>query len=222
MTKPSDSERKQQQLLSTLLVLAKAGDPRADWLINALTEAGYRQAGLYTQHEIMRGLGVTQRTITNWCRDGLPRARESKGRIPALFDVFAVCQWRIEHIESKVRAKLEDDPLLGGETSPALEKYRREKWRQAKRENDVAEGLLISVAYVLEYMRVIAGAFRQRADMAQRTFGREAGQFIAETINEAAAALERLAARQENGEQPPKKRGRGRPRKSPIDRPPGG
>jgi hypothetical protein len=210
----TNPERKQQELLSRLLILAKAGDEKADWLINALTEAGYRQAGLYTQHEIMRGLGVTQRTITNWCRDGLPRARESKGRIPALFDVFAVCQWRIEHVEAKVRAKIEDDPLLGGETSPALEKYRREKWRQAKRENDVAEGLLIPVAYVLEHGGAIAGAFRQRADMAQRTYGREVGQFLAESINEAAAALERLA-RPKDAE-PPKKRGRGRPRKKPL------
>ena len=79
----------------------------------------------------------------------------------------------------------EADPLLAGASSPALERYREERARQVKRENDEREALLLDAAELAAALSRIARVFRERAEAIERTHGPEVGGEIREMIDEA-------------------------------------
>lgn len=193
----------QQGKLAEALRLAGTGDMRFVWLHKLAVNAGYalthgREAGallLVTPKALADGFRVTERTVRNWIREGMPVHQYSIGNRPALYDVFDVVRWR----EKRFEATGEEDPLMRGGSSPALECYRAEKAIEAKRKNLIAEGLLVDSAIVSAQLAEIGRAFRTRAELLERTHGKTIGDAIREMVDFAVEQWEKLGFRKKKG-----------------------
>lgn len=192
--------QKEQLKLAEALRLACSGDLRFAWLDRLVQSAGYAQTigsiesgSLFlVQVEILaRGLGVTRRTVDNWRKDGLPIYRVSVGNKATLYNVWDVVKWRIEKKAPALDGG-EDDPFLKGAPSPALEQYRREKAREAKRNNEIAEGRLCVAADIALQLTEIGRVFKIRAEAIERAHGQIVGDAIREMIDAAQEAWKKL------------------------------
>lgn len=193
------SQKKQLEYAESIR-LAVNGDLCFEWL-NRIIEAvgfvrihGSVESGslfLVQAGVLARGLGVTKKTIQNWQKDGLPVYRVSVGNKPALYNVWDIVKWRIEK-QAPVVDGSEDDPFLKGAPSPALEAYRREKAREAKRNNELAEGKLIDAAQIGIELTEIGRVFKARAEAIERAHGQVVGNAIREMIDAAQEAWEKL------------------------------
>jgi hypothetical protein len=143
-------------------------------------EDGDGKLSVAAQIESLRALSQQPAAVlcgysTQWLRDAAP-PRTAKGK----YDGPALVQWLLE------RERGERDPLLAaGGASQALEDYRREKAREAKRRNDVEEGRLVAVEEVRELNRGIMLALRAefeslvKANPGMTAIGEEIRQAIA-------------------------------------------
>lgn len=197
----ADLSSEKQKLLGGYLQKACEGDTEYSWLHRLALAAGYMKVGAagdrvpVTVVQLARRRGVSVRTVRVWIQDGLPVMQEAHGNKPALFDVFSYFRWK-EDRESLDRAIRDDekDPLLagtGGVKSAALEAYRREKTREARRNNEIAEGQLLETEVVAVRLAEIGQVFRAKAERLSRRFGADVGEAIRKMIDKAQAAWER-------------------------------
>lgn len=173
-----------QAKLYDMLLAAHKGDAKLSWLHGLVQRAGYvrydggQDSVLVTAKQLEKLLDRAPRTIRALIRDGMPCARQGVGAMPSLFDARAVFSW--------LKIKDGGDPLLNGDgKSKALEEYRREKAREAKRNNEVAEGLLVETATVGQAMKEIFAVFRDRAKVIEDLHGPEVGAAIREMVEDA-------------------------------------
>jgi len=131
-----------------------------------------------TGAEIRRRLGIVDRTMSRWFAAGLPVvSRDHSGRNPRV-KLWDLAKW-LHDKDAGI-----DDPDLthGGGTSANLEKYRKEKARQAKRENDAAEGRLVEVEDVYRIQGEVFGAMGRELEAVERLHGLAVGQAIREAL----------------------------------------
>lgn len=210
--KPPDSE---QRKIFEWLQAAHAGDVACRWLDVLCRRAGYApvygqsspERVLVTAKQIGDGLGVTERTVRNWLKEGLPVYQENVGPRPALYDAFAVCEW---HWRRQMPKTLTEEDILFGEGAGTATDYwttqlRKEKTRQAKRENDLAEGLLLRTEDVGAELNEIARVFRSEAEAIERTHGREVGKDVRAMIDRAETRWRKL--HDGDGEDSPRRHG---------------
>ena len=185
-----------QQNWSEALRRAQSGDVKFTWLRKLIIDAGFapihgREAGslfLVTAKPLADGFRVTERTVRNWIKEGMPVHQYSVGNRPALYDVFDVVRWR----EKRFEATGESDPLMRGGSSPALERYRAAKASQAERENKKAEGQLVETAIISAQLAEIGRAFRTRAETIERLHGKVVGDAFREAVDFAQAQWEKM------------------------------
>lgn len=185
-----------QQNYAEALRRAQSGDLKFAWLFKLAINAGFapvrgREAGsilLVTPKALADGFRVTERTVRNWIKEGMPVHQYSVGNRPALYDVFDIVRWR----EKRYEATGEVDPLMRGGNSPALEAYRQEQVKKARRENAKADGALVESAIVSAQLAEIGRAFRTRAELIERTHGKVIGNVIREMVDFAVAQWEKL------------------------------
>lgn len=142
--------------------------------------------GLASAAELQDLYGKSERTWQRYVAQGLPVARPGKGGRPSLYSRPAVERWLQEHA-----AEPEDDALLDdGQTSEALEKWRNERYREAKRKNDVAEGRLLPIEKAREELQVIFGSLRAELEAVGRAHGPGVTDAIREAVERAERATE--------------------------------
>ena len=85
-----------------------------------------------------------------------------------------------------------DDPLLGGENSPALERYRDERAKLARLDRLEREKTLLPRDQVHELLGQIAALLRGAGENLQRQFGSDAHAVLDEALDDADREIERF------------------------------
>lgn len=87
-----------------------------------------------------------------------------------------------------------DDPLLAGENSPALERYRDERAKLAKMDRLERERTLLPRDEIHEMLGRVAGIIRGAGDGLQRQYGNEAHALLDEAMDDAVNEIETFFA----------------------------
>jgi len=133
--------------------------------------------GRLTATQLGQLFGITPQAVGLWHkRWGCPRS--AKGT----YDLAAVIAWWKQRYEDRLAAAAED-PLLAGESSDALEAYRKEKTREARRKNAEAERVLLDAAEVARRFQAWAGMLRARFEALERAHGPQVGQALRSAID---------------------------------------
>lgn len=132
---------------------------------------------LVTGAEIRLQLGVSERAVSRWYASGLRVAkRDEAGKNPRV-RIWDLVRW-LHDKDAGI-----DDPDLGsGGTSKALEKYRAEKARQAKRENDLAEGRIVEREAMFAVADEIGRALATELEALDRVHGAVVGAALREAV----------------------------------------
>ena len=203
MVEAMTDEKKRK--VAAIARMAITGDPEYKYFDEAVREAGYGgDSAIVTRQQLRQGMDVSYATMALWVKEGMPVAIPSHGQIPSRHNVFEVAKWLVDRERKIARRAVKDvraeaDPLLSGENSPPLEKYREEKYREAKRKNDVEEGKLVYTDILDAYSQAMAATFRQKAEIALKNFEPAVADFLRETLDEAAGAIAELARRRAEG-----------------------
>jgi hypothetical protein len=117
--------------------------------------------------------------------------------MPALAEEVSlptVIRWLYDFLAANARklSATEGEDPMSGELSPALERWREEKWRLARLERQEREETLVVCDVVHDGLAAMAGILRGLAETMQRHFGPEAHQLVDEAIDD----WERELARQ--------------------------
>lgn len=93
----------------------------------------------------------------------------------------------------------DDDDLLSGPSSPALERYREERAQIARLDRLEREGNLVPVDQMRDGIGRIAAILRSAGDTIQRQFGREAVQILYDALDEAGREVDRIFGEPSDG-----------------------
>lgn len=105
--------------------------------------------------------------------------------------------------DNAVKLAKDEDELLQGSGSPALERYREERAAMARLDRLEREGSLLPRDEAREALSRVAGILRAAGDTLQRQFGPGAGDILYEALSDAERELERtLGARDGDDETP--------------------
>lgn len=117
---------------------------------------------------------------------------------PAL-DLGALLRWLFgfpKKCQDAAEAAASDDPLLMGQTTPALERYREEKWRLARLERERIEGTLVPLAHVQDLLNMQAMRIRQAGEQLERQKGPDAADILREALDDLDQEAEQFFAAQ--------------------------
>ncbi len=93
--------------------------------------------------------------------------------------------------ENAAKLAADDDPLMRGEGSPALERYREERAAIARLDRLERERMLIPRDDVRTSLGRIAALIREAGETLQRQFGAEAAEILLEAMDDAEQEIER-------------------------------
>ena len=198
MARKAQITPEQQKHLEDTVRRARVGDVEYRWLDKLVRGCGYvplakgrGDALPVTKQRLAEHFGVTVRAMSHWIREGMPQYRQGAGPQGTLFDMFEVAKWH-EQRELE-RCEMDGgDPLLRGGTSEAMELYRREKYRQAKRENELAEGRVMEKSELVLELNAVASVFRRTAEAIEKRYGAEIGGAVRRMIEDAEAAWRKV------------------------------
>ena len=200
-TPPESEQRKVYEWLKA----AHAGAGK--WLDALCRRAGYCPVAtgkdsdlvLVMARQLARGLGVSERTVRTWLKEGLPVYQEPSGNRAALYDVFEVLKWH--YGRQMPRPQSEEDILFGDPSSKDYwtQQYRKEKTRQIKRENEVAEGTLLRADDIAEDLVAVGQVFRSEAEAIERAHGHNVGRDVRAMIERAEKRWRELHGDGSNG-----------------------
>jgi phage terminase Nu1 subunit (DNA packaging protein) len=137
--------------------------------------------GLVSTRGIAEHLKMSERQLHILIGRGLPVAVRGKGRASSYFRLADVERWLTEHGAQGG----ESDFLDPNQTSPWLEKYREERYRREKRQNDIAEGRLFEIKAVRNALQEIFGRLRAELEAVGRAYGPAVADQIREAIERA-------------------------------------
>ncbi len=86
----------------------------------------------------------------------------------------------------------EDDPLLSGSGSPALERYREERAQLARLDRMEREKSLVPREEIRSALAEIAGILRTAGEVLQQSYGNAASEILNDALDDAEAAIEGL------------------------------
>jgi hypothetical protein len=134
-----------------------------------------------TQEAAARFLEMRPRTLRE---SDAPRNNDGS------YDAIALRKWDRQRLSTPV-VNGEEDELLAGSSSPALERYRLARAIAAERENEVAAGRLVDVAeYEQFFQSSIAAPLLRMVDTLKARSGPEAAEIAEQVLEEIAAAME--------------------------------
>lgn len=113
----------------------------------------------------------------------------------ATIDLVKVAKALHDFLARKARvlaAAETDDPLLVGESSPALERYRDEKAKLARLDRLEREGQLIARDQIHDALARVASVLRNAGETLQRSYGLDAHRILDEALNDAQAEVDAL------------------------------
>jgi len=109
-------------------------------------------------------------------------------------DLPAVVRWLHDFLAENARrlATVEGEDPMAGPTSPALERWREEKYRLARLERMEREQLLLPRDLVHQGLTRMAAIFRRLGDTMQRLHGRAAHQLVDEALDDCQREIDDL------------------------------
>jgi hypothetical protein len=165
---------------------------KLEWLNGLLEQAGFiGNLEKLTARQVARIFGVTPQAVGLWqSKNGCPRNGD------ATYSFSKVLQWRIDQECERRADDPVDDPLLVGSstTSQALEEYRRERVREARRKNDIEEGKLLPAIQVQKTLAVIAKSFRSESEALERAHGVVVGNDIRAMVDRVEKGFEAITS----------------------------
>jgi hypothetical protein len=105
--------------------------------------------------------------------------------------------------DNAVKLAKDEDELLQGSGSPALERYREERAAMARLDRLEREGSLLPRDDVREALGRVATMLRTAGETLQRQFGPAAGDILYEAISDAERELERTMGARDGDEEAP-------------------
>lgn len=133
-----------------------------------------------SQAAVAKHFGVSLRMVGDWVsRAGCPRRERSDRPGRFRYDLDEIEAWR-----EATSAEAADDPLLRGDGSPALERYREARAKLADLDYRKRVGELIDVAAMHERHVRIAGRLRQAGELLGRKFGVDAQLILDEALED--------------------------------------
>lgn len=93
--------------------------------------------------------------------------------------------WHDFLAENKYKLARDDDPLMNGSGSPALERYREERASMARLDRLEREAELLQRDVVRQSLGKIAGVIRNAGEALQRQFGQSAADILNEALDDA-------------------------------------
>jgi phage terminase Nu1 subunit (DNA packaging protein) len=125
--------------------------------------------------------GIAISTVHRWAaQSGWPCAKPGRGRA-GKYDLAAIAKWR----ESDRQKLSDDEAVISGPDSPALE-----RWREAKAEREQIalardKGLVISLDEADRIFDAVADGIRRGLDNLGRRFGQDSIDLIQQGLDEA-------------------------------------
>jgi hypothetical protein len=101
--------------------------------------------------------------------------------------------------ENAIKLAKDDDPLMQGGGSPALERYREERAALARLDRLEREGVLLPREKARQAMGQVASIVRGAGDALQRQFGAAAVEILYEALGDAQREIDRTFGDQSNG-----------------------
>ncbi len=138
------------------------------------------------QQDVGDVLGVSTRTFRNYLERGCP------GK-PGAYDLREIVPWVRENVDGKTSAPepADDDPLLDGTVTPALEEYRRERALMARIDRLAKEGKLVPISQSLQAWGAAADVLRTAAETAGEEYGEECRLIFDEALDDIEALFEK-------------------------------
>lgn len=136
-----------------------------------------------SQADLAAWLGVHRNTVIAYLRGGMPGKDPETG----LYSVPAAIGWMVEQVQLGGDGESED-------AKKWLAAYRKEKAREARRRNDVEEGILVTLEDVRALHLATAAVFRRQAERVERRLGRKVGEAIQEMVGVVVTAWEGFGA----------------------------
>lgn len=131
---------------------------------------------VHTQREVALWLGKSPKTVASWAAAGMP-GKDQHG----LYDVAAIATWLIT--VGPWRPK-QGDPMLIGDGSPWLEKYREARAGQEAIRLEEMRHSFVSVAAMQEILGPMAAHLRRTGVALGAKFGPEATALFNESLEE--------------------------------------
>jgi hypothetical protein len=133
--------------------------------------------------EVAAALGNSIQTLERyWIKSGMPGGESGP------WDIVEIAKW---HYSRKGgRSGVDQDPMLDGPASPALEQYREARAALARLELENRQKSLIPRVDVHQALARIAAIIRQAGDSLQRLFGTEAHAILEEALDDAEREIE--------------------------------
>lgn len=143
-----------------------------------LLKSPKRAGWVKTLNELAEACEISLTGLANW-----RRSRTFPQPVDGLWSVYAVGMWRGRKEEAESQPKQrrlppEDDPLLAGFDSPALERYRAAKASLAELDLAEREGTLLPLERTRAFLFTLADTLRHANENLQRQFGPEAMKII--------------------------------------------
>lgn len=139
------------------------------------------RAGLRTAHQIIQDLEISESTFQRLVRAGLAAVVQGHGAAPALYDPLVVAKF-VRKSDDPSEEDEDEMMSVGAGNSINLEKYRKEKAREAKRRNDLAEGRLIEMEEVHAFIDLFFGTLRTEFEAMERVHGTAVGDWARQAI----------------------------------------
>jgi hypothetical protein len=132
-----------------------------------------------TSRKILRlVLGVSERTFTTLLKEGMPRAEWNQFNLPQCV------AWNLARELAKERRRILGEKGTPKEAKSKLrDDLRRERIREAKRRNDLAEGRLVNVEELKAWTMEIAQNLRSEFEAVARAHGPEVERDIFEAVD---------------------------------------
>lgn len=126
------------------------------------------RATLLTAVQIQQQLGISPSTFDRMVRSGLKASVAGVGSRPALYDAISVARCRVEKTTP-------EDPeggwMAGGDSSPWLEEYRKERARGEKFKNDHIQKIIMYVSEVHVVLDSVFDSLRAEFTAEERQLG---------------------------------------------------
>ena len=149
-----------------------------------------------SRREVAEFLGVPQGTVSSWITDGMPCQART-------YDLAEITQWAINTNRklgwnigrTQVQAvKIDDDPLLNGEASEGLERYRMARAQQEEIKLAEKRGEVIMTDAFMDCARVILSPFKRLAETFKRQQNHDAFSLVEEATSEVERGLTQFNA----------------------------
>lgn len=149
-----------------------------------------------SRREVSEFLNVPQGTVSSWITDGMPCQARA-------YDLAEIAQWAI-NTNRKIgwnigrapipQQKFDEDPLLNGEASEGLERYRMARAQQEEIKLAEKRGEVVTTEGFFDCARVILSPLRRLAETFKRQQNHDAFSLVEEATTEIERGLNQLHA----------------------------